>query len=110
MENPFDLIESRLERIEKLLTEIKQGQSDIKQIDKPEDLPITIKEAAELLHLTVTTIYTKVTHGELPGVMKRGKRLYFSKAELINYINQGRKKSNAEIDAEAEKYIKSHKS
>jgi hypothetical protein len=37
--------------------------------------------------------------------MKRSKRCYFSKAELIEYLKGGRKKTGAEIEKEAEKYI-----
>lgn len=71
--------------------------------DHPEQL-LTIQQAAEFLSLSVPTLYSKVSKGELP-VMKRGKRLYFSRTELMEYIKEGRKKSNAEIEAEAEAYL-----
>jgi len=54
--------------------------------------------------LTVPTIYSKVSKGELP-VMKRSKRLYFSSTELMKYLKRGRKKSNAEIEQEAKAYL-----
>ena len=66
---------------------------------------LTIQEAADFLHLKVPSIYLKVSRGELP-VMKRGKRLYFSSTELLEYIKEGRKKTNAELEAEAESYLK----
>jgi len=69
---------------------------------------LTIQEAAQYLNLTVPTIYSKVSKGELP-VMKRGKRLYFSSTELMDYLKEGRKKSNAEIEAEAEVYLLNNK-
>jgi len=53
-----------------------------------QDVLMTIQEAAEFLHLTVPTLYSKASRGELP-VKKRSKRLYFSKLELIDYINEG---------------------
>ena len=49
---------------------------------------LTIQEAAEFLSLTVPTMYSKVSKGELP-VMKRSKRLYFSRTELLEYLKQG---------------------
>ena len=76
--------------------------------DQPEQL-LTIQEAATLLHLTVPTIYSKHSKGELPGVCKRGKRLYFSKQSLIEWVKEGRKKSNAEIEQEAEAYLLNNK-
>lgn len=69
----------------------------------PEQL-LTIQEAAEFLSLTVPTMYSKVSKGELP-VMKRSKRLYFSRTELLEYLKDGRKKSNAEIEQEAKAYL-----
>lgn len=73
--------------------------------DQPDQL-LTIEEASKLLHLTKPTLYSKVSKGELPGVCKQGKRLYFSKESLIDWIKSGRKKSNAEIEADAETYLK----
>ena len=75
--------------------------------EHPEQL-LTVQEAAKFLNLTVPTIYSKVSKRELP-VMKRGKRLYFSSTELMDYIKEGRKKSNEEIEAEAETYLSNNK-
>jgi excisionase family DNA binding protein len=88
--------------VRKVLKETKP--QTVKPTDHPEQL-LTIQEAAEFLKLTVPTIYSKVSKGELP-VMKRSKRLYFSRTELLEYLKQGRKKSNAEIEQEAEAYLK----
>ncbi len=71
--------------------------------EQPEIL-LNVQEAAEFLKLEVPTIYSKVSRGELP-VMKRSKRLYFSSIELMDYLKQGRKKSSAEIEQEAEAYL-----
>lgn len=70
---------------------------------EPEKI-LTIKEAAELLHLAVPTLYTKVSRGELPA-MKRGKRLYFSRVELVEYLKKGRKATNAEVRAEVGTFL-----
>ena len=56
--------------------------------DQPEQL-LTIQQAAAYLSLTVPTIYRKVSLGELPA-MKQGKRLYFSRIELLEYLKDGR--------------------
>ncbi len=75
--------------------------------DQPEQL-LTIQAAAEFLSLTVPTMYSKVSKGELP-VMKRSKRLYFSRTELLEYLKVGRKKSNTEIEQEAQTYLLNNK-
>ena len=107
MKNPFEVIEARLSSLENLILDLKHKPILIKPTDQPEQL-LTIKEAAQFLKLTVPTIYSKVSKGELP-VMKRGKRLYFSNTELMEYIKEGRKKSNAEIELEAEAYLSNKK-
>ena len=75
--------------------------------DQPEQL-LTIQQAAEFLNLTVPTMYSKVSKGELP-VMKRSKRLYFSRTELLEYLKDGRKLTNTEIEQQADQYLTNKK-
>lgn len=77
-------------------------------IQTPPDEFLTIKQAAELLSLSVPTVYGLVSRAEIP-VSKRGKRLYFSMAELMEWIKAGRKKTTTEIAAEAEQYTVKNK-
>lgn len=91
---------------------IKEAQTEIQSlkvepINPPERL-LTIKEAAELLSLSVPTLYSKVSRGELPS-MKHGKRLYFSSIELSQCIKAGRKRANNEIEQEADTYLSNNK-
>lgn len=107
MNNPFTIIEARLSNIENLILDLKHPLKQVEPTEQSEQL-LTIQEAAKFLSLAVPTIYSKVSKGELP-VMKRGKRLYFSRIELTEYVKTGRKKSNADIEAEAEAYLSSKK-
>jgi excisionase family DNA binding protein len=54
------------------------------------DQLLTVQQAAEFLILSVPTIYGLISSGTIP-CMKRSKRVYFLKIELINYLKQGRK-------------------
>lgn len=101
---------------EKLITDIservtanilKAVQNNNPTTEQAEQL-LTIQEASEFLSLTVPTMYSKVSKGELP-VMKRSKRLYFSRTELLEYLKDGRKKSNAEIEQETKAYLSNNK-
>lgn len=107
MSNPFEEINTRLISIESLLLDLKHGPLETKPIPDPDEI-LTVKEAALFLKLAVPTIYTLNSKGELPS-MKRSQRLYFLKADLVNYLKGGRKKSAAEISGEAEKYLKNKK-
>ena len=66
---------------------------------------LSIQQAASFLKLTVPTLYTLNSKGEVPSC-KRGKRLYFSKADLVNWVKEGRNKTLAEIESEAGTHIK----
>jgi excisionase family DNA binding protein len=103
--DPETLISSISERVTANI--LKAVQNNNPTTDQPEQL-LTIQEAAEFLSLTVPTMYSKVSKGELP-VMKRSKRLYFSRTELLEYLKDGRKKSYAEIEAEAKAYLLNNK-
>jgi len=68
------------------------------------DRPLTIKEASVLINLAVPTIYKLVQNKEIP-VAKRGKRLYFSASDLIEWIKEGKRKTVKEINIETEKRL-----
>ena len=106
----FDQLPEAVTMLTKEVSELKrlliEKQENI-PTEQPEQL-LTIQEAAKFLNLKVPTIYSKVSKGELP-VMKRSKHLYFSSTELLQYLKEGRKKSNAEIEQEAEAYLSNHK-
>jgi excisionase family DNA binding protein len=100
--DPEKLITSISERVTaNILKAVRNEQPNTEQTEQL----LTIQEAAEFLKLTVPTLYSKVSKGELP-VMKRSKRLYFSRTELLEYLKEGRKKTNAEIKQEVETYLK----
>jgi len=92
----------KLENIERLL--LLKSNAPLPEADKL----LTIQQAAEILHLSVPTIYGLVQRTEVP-VCKRGKRLYFSKKELTDWIMSGRKKTISEIEAEVDSYIPARK-
>jgi predicted DNA-binding transcriptional regulator AlpA len=59
-----------------------------------------IELAEKVTGLKIPTIYALVSKREIPH-FKRGKRLYFSKRELINWLQSGKRKTQSEIAAEA---------
>nr|WKN35057.1 helix-turn-helix domain-containing protein [Tunicatimonas sp. TK19036] len=60
---------------------------------------LTVQEAASFLNLAVPTIYGLVSRREIP-FSKKGKRLYFLKEELTEWVQTGRKRTVAEIEKE----------
>lgn len=101
--DPEKLISNIAEKVtENLLKAMKELPNSTE--DNSTEKLLTVEEAAKFLSLSIATIYTKKSKGELP-FMKRGKRVYFSSTELLKYLKEGQEKTNKEIDAEAEAYI-----
>ncbi|GET28782.1 AlpA family transcriptional regulator [Prolixibacter sp. SD074] len=84
---------------------LKHHPPKIEPSEAPDQI-LTVDEVSELLHLTKATIYSKHSKGELPGVCKKGKRLYFQRDIILSWIKEGLQKSNSEVEAEADNYLK----
>ena len=107
MENlSFDQLPYVVTILTQEVNEIKQlliKQQDQTNTEQSEKL-LTVQETAKFLNLKVPTIYSKCSRNELP-FMKRSKRLYFSRTELLNYLKEGRRKSKSEIEKEGDCYL-----
>jgi excisionase family DNA binding protein len=51
---------------------------------------LTPAEVAAWLQTTISAVYAKAERGTLPGATRLGRRLYFIRAELLAYVEQGR--------------------
>jgi excisionase family DNA binding protein len=81
------LLLEKVERIESMLSQQPQAHTD--------DL-LNIEQAAQFLDLAVATVYSKVCRKELP-VNKKGKRIYFYRSELTDWIKKGRRQTLDEL-------------
>lgn len=67
----------------------------INQVEKESEDIGGIELAIEITGLAKATIYGLVAQSKIP-YMKQGKKLYFSRQELIGWITQGRRKTLVE--------------
>lgn len=65
---------------------------------------LNIKQAAIFLDLSIPTLYSKVCRKEIP-VHKPGKRLYFQKSQLLNWIKCGERHTHTSYDLSAEELL-----
>lgn len=86
------LLHEKIDRLEGMLLTQSTTQD--------RDAIFNVKEAANFLHLSVSSLYGKACRREVP-FSKKGKRLYFHKSELEEWIRQGRKKTIEEVWREA---------
>jgi len=104
MENPFEIIIEKINNIEQLLLEIKQEQ---RGTINPKSYAIefmNVTQVAEYLSLAKQTIYSLVHKMEIPNY-KQGKRLYFKKMDIDEWLSKSRRKTREEIEQEAADYI-----
>jgi excisionase family DNA binding protein len=74
----------------------------------PEDDLITIDDASALIRLAKPTIYFLTSQSKIP-VIKKGKRLFFSKIELLDWLKSGRIVTTEEINNQSREYIQKRK-
>ena len=87
MHNPFESLNARLDRLEALTRETQQM---LRGEIKPKDEIGGMLLAREITRLSTARIYTLVSEGKIP-VSKRGNRLTFNRADLLDWINQGKR-------------------
>ena len=86
-------------KMDNIMMFLQLAKPDVKQSDL-----LTVQEAASFLDLSKHTLYNKVNKSELP-YMKKGKRLYFSRVELMAYIKSGKISSIQEIQEQSNNYL-----
>jgi hypothetical protein len=66
----------------------------------PEKKYLQAKPSADFLGISLATFYSKASRGQLL-VMKRNGKLYCLESDIMEYLEQGRRKTNAQIQNEA---------
>lgn len=89
------IILEKLEKIESILNE-QQKQ------------PLTLNEASEFLNVSKSYLYKMTCQNKLPYYQPNGKKIYFKKSELEEWIFKHRVKTHEDIEREAEEYIRKH--
>lgn len=98
----FSLLSDEVSEIKRLLlTKNNQPQPETDQL-------LTVQDAAKFLTLSVPTVYGLISKNAIP-CMKRSKRVYFSKIELIDYLKEGRKKTLSELATETDLFLSKKK-
>ena len=98
MENPFEIIDEKLDNIEKLLKVIIDN-NNIKL-----STIMTVEQVSEYLSLSVATLYGYTSKKEIPHA-KRGKKLYFEKNAIDKWLFENNTKTNEEIEKIADTYL-----
>lgn len=103
MENPFEIINERLERIENLLENI---YSDIGRQDNSiiTSKIMDIEQLSSYLGLSKSHIYKLTSSHTIPH-SKRGKRLYFDKETINTWVLENKIWTQDDIEKQAADYL-----
>lgn len=100
MINPFETIDSRLTIIENLLLDIKHDRQEAAVAKEETDEILNVHQASKYLNLALPTIYSLVSKRTLTSY-KRGKKLYFKRSELTQWVQSGKRTSISELQLKA---------
>ncbi|WP_439582418.1 helix-turn-helix domain-containing protein [Dyadobacter bucti] len=95
----------RLLRLERQLSECLSSHQSKTNCDRY----LNITEAADLLCKSVHTVYGMVSRREIPHI-KNGNRLLFKEADLIDWVEKGRRQTTTEMIGELKLYSKPSRS
>ena len=109
MEINFENLPQAVAHLTKQVENLSELIKSRRTYSEPEpEIPIDAQETADFLKVTLSTVYILNQKHEIPSC-KRGKRLYFFKKDLIEWIQNGRRKTISEIEAEADNYLVAQK-
>ena len=101
----FDQIPAMMNKIFKKLEHLEQLFEKCSPANTDKDEVLNVADVSKFLNLSVSTIYSKVCRREIP-LSKKGKRIYFCRNELIEWIKSGRVLTYTEIKSDIEKRSK----
>ena len=71
--------------------------------------PLTLKEAAKFLNLSQSHIYKRTSERKIQHFKTNGKKIYFDKSELVQWLKRNPARTQEETEEKAASYIVSGK-
>jgi len=94
MQNPFEIISARLSNLEALTLEALQClRTPATMLTEVGGIEI----AQEVTRLSKPRIYALVSARGIPHA-KRGNKLYFNRAELLEWVAQGKRTTHSQVE------------
>ena len=91
--NPFQQLLDMMRVLERKVDALTNQKATTKE-QQTEDELMTVETAADYLRMSRSSIYQLTSRLEIP-FMKKGKRLYFKKEELRQWIEEGSNKPSS---------------
>ena len=86
---------TKTELVEIIQETLRSAKQDEKLPDQ-QNIFLNMTEASEFLKMAKQTLYGLTSNRQIPFI-KKGKKVYFNKGEVIAWLNEGKMKTKAEI-------------
>jgi excisionase family DNA binding protein len=97
--NPFQQLFDMMRVLERKVDALTNERGTTKEQQTKDEL-MTVETAAEYLRMSRSSIYQLTSRLEIP-FMKKGKRLYFKKEELRQWVEEGSNKPSSQEEKHA---------
>jgi len=84
---------------------IQKLNANIEQLLQQDEKPLSFSEAAEYLGVSKSYLYKFTSGAKIPHFKPNGKKIYFKKSDLNNYLFRNRKASEQELEQKAVDYV-----
>ena len=95
MEQSIDILMQKLERIENLIEEQSILKKDV----------LNFSETCKYLGLSKSNLYKLTSSKSIPHFCPQGKRLYFKRTDMDDWLLRNRQDTQDEIEQQAANYI-----
>ncbi len=113
LQKTTEYLQSNIERLQKtnegLLSAIERLSNQFKAPSHQDDDLVEIETTSKIIFKSVNTIYNLCSQHKIP-YMKKGRKLYFSRTSLKEWIHSGNQKTNEEIanEIQLKRRVKCH--
>ena len=99
------------EIVDKIVERLASSKQELIHHEENKDAKeyLSVEEASELIRLAVTTIYG-LTHNKAIPYLKKGRKLWFKRSELLQWLDSGRKETKEESEADALDHFRKYQS
>lgn len=79
-----------------IIQETLRSAKQVEKIPEQQNEFLNISEASDFLKMAKQTLYGLTSNRQIPFI-KKGKKVYFNKSEVIAWLNEGKMKTEGEI-------------
>jgi len=79
-----------------IIQETLRSAKQVEKMPEQQNEFLNISEASDFLKMAKQTLYGLTSNRQIPFI-KKGKKVYFNKSEVIAWLNEGKMKTEVEI-------------